>query len=89
MKYFLTIFALGFLIGCDDKDDDTGADTAEVVDTNDSEHMHPYMVTRSCIKLRKCCVHFLLGKLNRTHNYRIVCLIVCYLCNKSINGPTL
>jgi len=37
MKYFLTIFAFGFLIGCDDKDDDTGADTAEVVDTTDSE----------------------------------------------------
>ena len=37
MKYFLAIFAFGFLIGCDDKDDDTATDTAEVVDTNNLE----------------------------------------------------
>lgn len=33
----VTIFALGFLAGCGDKDgDDTGLDTAEVADTSDS-----------------------------------------------------
>ena len=37
MKYFLAIFAFGLLIGCGDKDDDTGVDTANVADTNDSE----------------------------------------------------
>ncbi len=36
MKYFLAIAALGFLIGCSDKDEDTGSDTAEVADTSDS-----------------------------------------------------
>ena len=36
MKYFLAIAALGFLIGCGDKDEDTGSDTAEAVDTADS-----------------------------------------------------
>jgi|LWDU01.1.fsa_nt_gi hypothetical protein len=37
MKYFIGLMTLGFLIGCGDKDDDTGSDTAEVADTNDSE----------------------------------------------------
>ena len=37
MKYFLMIAALGFLAGCGDKDEeDTGADTAESVDTGDT-----------------------------------------------------
>ena len=37
MKYLITIIACGFLAACGDKDgDDTGADTAEVVDTSDS-----------------------------------------------------
>jgi len=36
MKYFLTIAALGFLCACSDKDEDTGSDTAEVVDSGDS-----------------------------------------------------
>ena len=36
MKFFLAIAALGFLSACGDKDEDTGADTAEVVDTGDS-----------------------------------------------------
>jgi hypothetical protein len=36
MKYFLAIAALGFLISCSDKDDDTGSDTAEAADTSDS-----------------------------------------------------
>ena len=36
MKYFLIIAGLGFLVGCDDKDDDTGSDTAETADTSDS-----------------------------------------------------
>jgi len=36
MKFFLAIAALGFLAGCADKDEDTGSDTAEVVDTGDS-----------------------------------------------------
>jgi hypothetical protein len=36
MKFFLIIAALGFLIGCGDKDDDTGSDTAEAADTGDS-----------------------------------------------------
>ncbi len=34
MKDFI-IAAFGFLIGCGDKDDDTGSDTAEAVDTSD------------------------------------------------------
>jgi type IV pilus biogenesis protein CpaD/CtpE len=36
MKFFLTIAALSFLAGCADKDEDTGSDTAEAVDTGDS-----------------------------------------------------
>lgn len=36
MKFFLTIAALGFLCACGDKDEDTGSDTADVVDTGDS-----------------------------------------------------
>tara|TARA_R100001126_G_C4861279_1_gene167514 strand:+ start:710 stop:841 length:132 start_codon:yes stop_codon:yes gene_type:complete len=36
MKYLITLAALGFLAGCGDKDEDTGSDTAEVVDTGDS-----------------------------------------------------
>ncbi len=36
MKFFLAIVALGVLAGCGDKDEDTGSDTAEVVDTGDS-----------------------------------------------------
>ncbi len=36
MKYLITIIACGFLAACGDKDEDTGADTAEVVDTGDS-----------------------------------------------------
>ena len=36
MKYFIAIAALSFLAACGDKDEDTGADTAEVVDTSDS-----------------------------------------------------
>ena len=36
MKIFLTIAALGILAGCADKDEDTGSDTADVVDTGDS-----------------------------------------------------
>ena len=36
MKYFLAIAALGFLCACGDKDEDTGSDTAEVVDSGDS-----------------------------------------------------
>ena len=36
MKYFLMIAALGFLAGCGDSDEDTGADTAEAVDTGDT-----------------------------------------------------
>jgi len=37
MKYLITIIACGFLAACGDKDDaDTGADTAEVVDTSES-----------------------------------------------------
>ncbi len=35
MRLFLTIAALGILAGCSDKDEDTGSDTAEVVDTGD------------------------------------------------------
>ena len=37
MKYFLAIFAFGLLIGCGDKDNDTGDDTAGAVDTSNSE----------------------------------------------------
>ena len=36
MKFFLTVAALGILAGCADKDEDTGSDTAEAVDTSDS-----------------------------------------------------
>ena len=36
MKYFIAIAALSFLTACGDKDEDTGADTAEVVDASDS-----------------------------------------------------
>ena len=36
MKFFLTISMLGILAGCTDKDEDTGSDTAEVVDTGES-----------------------------------------------------
>jgi len=36
MKYIITFIAFGFLAGCGDKDADTGADTAAVVDTGDS-----------------------------------------------------
>lgn len=36
MKYFIAIAALSFLTACGDKDEDTGADTAEAVDTSDS-----------------------------------------------------
>jgi hypothetical protein len=36
MKYLITFITCGFLAGCGDKDDDTGADTAEVDDTSDS-----------------------------------------------------
>ena len=36
MKYFLMIAAIGILSGCSDKDEDTGSDTAEVVDTSDT-----------------------------------------------------
>ena len=36
MKYFLMISTLGFLAGCGDNDEDTGSDTAEVVDTSDT-----------------------------------------------------
>tara|TARA_B100000700_G_scaffold311664_1_gene394233 strand:- start:1339 stop:1458 length:120 start_codon:yes stop_codon:yes gene_type:complete len=36
MRLFLTITALGIFSGCADKDEDTGSDTAEVVDTGDS-----------------------------------------------------
>tara|TARA_X000001388_G_scaffold76572_1_gene74274 strand:- start:705 stop:824 length:120 start_codon:yes stop_codon:yes gene_type:complete len=36
MKYFIALTALSFLAACGDKDEDTGADTAEVVDTSDS-----------------------------------------------------
>jgi len=36
MKYLITLIACSFLAGCGDKDDDTGADTAEAVDTSDS-----------------------------------------------------
>jgi hypothetical protein len=38
MKYLIMFISLGFLAGCDDKDDDdTGIDTAAVVDTSESE----------------------------------------------------
>ena len=39
MKYLIAIIACGFLAACGDKDEDTGADTAdtaEVADTSDS-----------------------------------------------------
>ena len=36
MKYLITAFALAFVVGCGDKDEDTGADTAEAVDTSDT-----------------------------------------------------
>ena len=36
MKYFITIAALSFLCACGDKDEDTGSDTEEVVDSADS-----------------------------------------------------
>lgn len=36
MKYLITAIALSFAAGCGDKDEDTGTDTAEVVDTSDS-----------------------------------------------------
>ena len=36
MRLFLTIAAIGILAGCAEKDEDTGSDTAEVVDTGDS-----------------------------------------------------
>ena len=36
MRLFLTIAAIGILAGCSGKDEDTGSDTAEVVDTGDS-----------------------------------------------------
>ncbi len=36
MKYFLGIAALGFLIGCGDKDEDTGDTASEVVESSDT-----------------------------------------------------
>ena len=36
MKYLIMVIACGFFAACGDKDEDTGADTAEVVDTSDS-----------------------------------------------------
>ena len=37
MKYFITIIACGFLAACGDSGDDTGSDTAEVVNTSSEE----------------------------------------------------
>ena len=36
MKFFLTVVTLGFLIACNDKEEDTGTDTAQVDDSGDS-----------------------------------------------------
>ena len=36
MKYLIMLIACGSLAACGDKDDDTGVDTAEAVDTSDS-----------------------------------------------------
>jgi hypothetical protein len=37
MKYFITVIICGFLSGCGDDGDDTGSDTAEVIDTSSEE----------------------------------------------------
>lgn len=39
MKYFITVIICGFLFltGCGDNGDDTGSDTAEVIDTSSEE----------------------------------------------------
>jgi len=37
MKNFLIITAFGFLIGCGDKDEDTGSAAEEALDTSESD----------------------------------------------------